>query len=228
MKLHPLHLGVKRTVWSTDGLKGRVHSSDPAAARAAVFERDNHTCRFCGFQSRKYQEIHHLNGFEDDLSLDNCLTACIFCHQCFDLQSVSKMESGMLVWLPEISQPALHHIMRAIHIGRAFKMDAAHKALEILSARREQARQRLGTDDPEALAIVMTDFMSHKMYDNAKKQLQGIRLLPLDRRVVDDPELKFYNQFNQIMAYWRSKNGPFANFAPEKWVDELTPVLKIA
>lgn len=231
MKLQPIKLSVKRTIWSTDGFKDHVHSSDPDASRKAILERDKHTCQFCGFQSQKYQLIHHINGFKDDFSDKNCLTACIFCHQCFDLKSVAEMGSGMLIWLPELGQAVLHHIMRAIYVGRITQGpvgDSARQAFELLTDRREEARKRLGTDNPEALAMVMEDFMSHKMYENSHKQLEGIRLLPLDKRMINDEELKNYNQFPQILAYWRSKNGPFADLAADKWLSELGPVLKNA
>ena len=226
MKLQPLHLGVKRTVWSTKALDKRVRSSDPKAARQKILERDDHTCRFCGFRAEKYQMIHHKNGFTDDFTPDNCLTACVFCHQCFDLAGVQEMGSGMLIWLPEIGQAALHHIMRALYVARITKGPAgetARGALDILINRGSEARKRLGTDNPDALAIVMKDFLSHKAYARAIKKIKGIRLLPLDKRMVIEDDLEF-NQFPQILAYWRSKNGPFHGLKPEDWAEKLSPV----
>ncbi len=228
MALKPLHLGVKRTIWSSKNIEGRIRSSDPETARKKIFERDNHTCQYCGFKSHKYQKIVHKNGFDDDFTPDNCLTACIFCHQCFDLRSVAEMGSGQLIWLPEIGQASLHHIMRALYVARITKGDmgdTARKALKALSERGTEARKRLGTDNPESLAIVMEDFLSHRAYSKATKSINGIRLMPLDKRMIEDDDLE-YNQFPQILAYWRSKNGPFYNKMPDTWAQDLAPLLQ--
>jgi intracellular multiplication protein IcmJ len=49
-----------------------------------------------------------------------------------------------------------------------------------------------------------------------EKKLEGIRLFPLDRRIIKEGDLEF-NQFPQILAYWRSKDGPFGGKVPNKW-----------
>ena len=50
-----------------------------------------------------------------------------------------------------------------------------------------------------------------------KKKLDGVRIFPLDRRIIKEAELEF-NQFPQILAYWRSKAGPFGGKAPTQWI----------
>jgi intracellular multiplication protein IcmJ len=124
------------------------------------------------------------------------------------------------VWLPEISQGDLHHIARAIFVARISQgpvAEAARRALDVLMKRREDARGRLGTDDPFILASVLKDYISNKAYDLRAQKLDGIRLLPLDRRVIKEADLEF-NQFPQILAYWRSKDGPFGGMAPKSWL----------
>jgi intracellular multiplication protein IcmJ len=187
--------------------------------RPKILERDNHTCRFCGFQSQKYQEVHFLNGNPEDLRIDNLATACIFCHQCFDLDKTSQMNSGVLVWLPELEQRELNHIARAIYVARISQgsmADAARSALDAIMARREDAKARIATDDPFLLANVLRDFLGPKQYAARGEKLDGLRLFPLDRRNISEGELKF-NQFPQILAYWRSKDGPFGATPPAQW-----------
>lgn len=187
--------------------------------RQKILTRDEQTCQICGFRSKKYQDIHFVDGDSTNLQMNNMVTACIFCHQCFNLDKVNDMRSGVLVWLPEISQPDLHHIARAIYVSRISQgsmAETAKKALDIIMGRREEAKARIHTDDPNILSIVMQDFLGPRKYVEAQKKLDGIRLFPLDRRIIKEGDLEF-NQFPQILAYWRSKDGPFGGKVPSKW-----------
>jgi intracellular multiplication protein IcmJ len=192
-----------------------------AEVRQKILERDGHTCRYCGFTAGKYQDVHFLNNVKGDVRPDNLTTACIFCHQCFNLQDVPAMRSGVLIWLPEISQADLHHMARAIYVARISQgpmADAARKALDVLTRRREDAKNRLGTDDPFILSSVLKDYISDRAYEARMAKLDGVRLFPLDRRIIREADLEF-NQFPQILAYWRSKDGPFGALPPKQWVD---------
>ena len=190
------------------------------ALKTKILERDQHCCGYCGFKSKKYQEILHLNGNLSDFKEENLLTVCIFCYQCFHIDKVSDMKSGALIWLPEIAQTELHHIARAIYVARISQgpvAEAARKALEIILARKDEAKERITTDDPYILSTVLKDYLSKGSYAKRADKLDGIRLLPLDRRIIKEAELEF-NQFPQILAYWRSKDGPFGGKAPPQWV----------
>lgn len=225
MKPYPITLGVSRPHWGPPNPRRAVGQiSDNATTH--VFSRDDHTCQCCGFRSEKYQKLLHLNGDMRDFAEDNVLTVCVFCHQCFHLEEVAKMGSGMLVWLPEIEQADLHHLMRAIYVGRVAQgplADAARSASETLHGRGEEAKKRLGSTDPAALAIVMRDFLPQQVYTQMQAKMDGIRLLPLDRRMVVDGTLEF-NQFPQILAYWRSRNGPFAKIPVQEWATLFQPL----
>jgi intracellular multiplication protein IcmJ len=217
MKPLPITLGISRAVGAASGKTG---IEADAELRQKLFERDSFTCRCCGFKSAKYQDIHHINGARNDLRPENLATICIFCQQCFSLDKVAAMRSGVLVWLPEIPQTTLHHITRAIYVARISQgpvADAARRSLEILLSRREDARARLGTDDPYILATVLRDYITDKSYEHREAKLEGIRLFPLDRRIIKEADLEF-NQFPQILAYWRSKDGPFGGMVPKQWV----------
>lgn len=223
MRYHPITLGVKRTNWSkTTVTNPGVPNAELDKARNKIFIRDEHTCQCCGFKSQKYQQILYLDHDERNVSDQNCLTTCSFCHQCFDLSQIEKMQSGMLIWLPEIGQAALHHIMRAIYIARVSQgplASAAKSTIDEFYKRSDEVKKRLGSSDPSALALVLQDFLSHKQYEKAADQLRGVRLLPLDRRMVADeatPELQI-NEFAAMLVYWRGKNGPFADFNPSQW-----------
>lgn len=123
------------------------------------------------------------------------------------------MRSGILIWLPEIAQTDLNHIARALYVARISQgpmADAARRTLDVLMGRREEVRRRLETDDPFILSMVLRDYISSTAYEARHKKLEGIRLFPLDRRIIKEADLEF-NQFPQILAYWRSKDGPFGD-----------------
>lgn len=217
MKLLPITLGIVRNSGNAQSLEKATLQMQEM--RPKILERDDHTCRFCGFQSQKYQEVHHVNGNPEDARMDNLVTACIFCQQCFDLEKASSMNSGVLIWMPEIEQAELSHIARSIYVARISQgsmADAARSGLDAIMARRDDARARLATDDPFFLATVLRDFLGPKHYALRAEKLDGVRLFPLDRRNISEGELKF-NQFPQILAYWRSKDGPFATSPPSQW-----------
>jgi intracellular multiplication protein IcmJ len=221
MKLYPITLGVTRPNWSTSKPKRAIGKIGPEA-RDAIFQRDNNTCRCCGFRAEKYQQILHINGDTRDFSDDNVLTTCIYCHQCFDLSTVEDMHSGMLIWLPELSQADLHHVMRAVYLGRVAQgpvAEMARKVFDAFYARGADAKKRLGSTDPGALALVMRDFLATKEYRQTQANLEGIRLLPLDRRMIPDESTDTgkMNFFPQILAHWRSKTGPYAGVPPQEW-----------
>jgi intracellular multiplication protein IcmJ len=217
MQLLPITLGIVRT--SGNAQTAEKNNLQMQELRPQVLERDQYTCRFCGFHSQKYQEVHTINGNAEDLRQENLATACIFCQQCFDLEKASLMNSGVLIWLPEVGQAELNHIARAIYVSRISQgtmADAARSALDAIMARREDAKSRLATDDPFFLAAVLRDFLGPKHYEARSEKLEGVRLFPLDRRNISEGELKF-NQFPQILAYWRSKDGPFGARPPAQW-----------
>jgi len=186
-----------------------------------ILTRDDYTCRYCGFQSRKYQEINFIGQNREDIESDNYVTACSFCHQCFHLERIDRMQSGTVIWLPEIGQASLHHICRAIYVARISRgpmADAARDAMEALLARKEEAASRLGTDSTKILATILQDFLESSEYKMRAGKLNGFRILPLDRRIIKEGDLEF-NQFPQVLAFWRSKDGPFGELPPRKWVE---------
>ena len=222
MKTGELSLSISRPPAKSKGA-GKL----PNELKQKIIERDDCTCQYCGFKAKKYQEIFFLNGDEGDHREKNLVTACIFCHQCFQLEKVSEMKSGVLIWLPEIQQTELHHIARSIYVARISQgpvAEAARKSLDIIMSRREEAKKRISTDDPYILSTVLRDYLGPKSYNQRMSKLEGVRLFPLDRRIIKEAELEF-NQFPQILAYWRSKDGPFGGKAPPTWISKYQELL---
>jgi intracellular multiplication protein IcmJ len=213
----------------SDGMIAAPTAFDPNTdeeTRERILERDNHCCRYCSYYSKKFHLIHVLDGNPKNKKDDNLVTSCIFCNQCFHLDKVSSMKSGVFVWMPEISQTDLHHLARAIYVARITQgpmAETARQTLEFIMKRREEAIERIKTDDPNILTTVLTDYIDQKFHKEFYKKLDGIRLFPLDRRTVTEGELEF-NQFPQILAYWRSKDGPFSKLMPNDWIDQYAEI----
>ncbi len=233
-ELLPLILGVRRvprakvTAGKPDKSNAkpapRINAADWPRLRNKVLSRDDFTCRYCGFRAEKFQRVHFRSGEQGEPTLANLATACIFCEQCFELESVTGMGSGMLIWLPELSQAELHHFVRAIYIARAEDNEISSRAqvaLDQLMARRAEAKRRLGTDEVIMLASALAEHLDDEAYANRAERLDGIRLLPLPNRMAYSSLTNNgeQNQFPRIIDYWRSQQGPFGKYPLHKWPD---------
>jgi intracellular multiplication protein IcmJ len=211
----PIVLGVRRPS-DTGNFFSRDRTKRQAQTEKTL-ERDDFTCRFCGFRARQYQ---HVIPYEGAGTLPFA-TACGFCEQCLLLERAGLMGSGLLVWLPEIAQTELHHIMRAVYVARASEGSlaaAAARTQDALLARRAEAKKRVGSDDPLLLATVMHESLDDDEYGRIAAKLEGLRLLPLDKYVVRT-KTGDTNRFSQLVNYWRSPEGPYAQLPVEKWAD---------
>ena len=213
MAFLPITLGVGH---SPDAEKGVARDRNALKNQTEkTLKRDDYVCRFCGFRSLHYQRVLSWPDAGDP----PFATACTFCEQCIALERAGITGSGVLIWLPEIEQAELNHIARAIYIARTSKTDIAEsatQALDALTARRAEAKKRLGSDDPLLLATVMQEMMNRKENAQAAPKLDGIRLLPPDRHIVRTKSGDI-NQFAQIIKYWCSFEGPYAKLPVESW-----------
>ena len=208
MSFLPLTLGVG----ASSGAGGGGLGSSSKSETEKVFARDDFTCRFCGFRSVQYQRAVPYEG--------GPVTACTFCEQGLFLERAGIMGSGVLIWLPEISQAELNHIVRAIYVARADETSeiaaTAARALDALMGRRTEAKKRLGSDDPLLLTSVLQEHLNDKERGVAVGKLEGVRLLPLDKHIVRVHGNEV-NVFPKIVAFWRSEHGPFAALPASEW-----------
>jgi len=84
--------------------------------RDKVLARDDFTCRYCGFQAKKYMEVVNIDQDYNHNAINNLATACQFCAQCFFLDSIGLdgRSGGTIIHLPEFSQADLNHFCRAL------------------------------------------------------------------------------------------------------------------
>jgi len=152
---------------------------------------DELRCPFCGMWSGCWPELAAAPG-----RAPGGAAACALCFLCRHLDRPRIDEEAVLVWLPEMSQPALNVMMREIHVqlcalgedlcdaGR-LRLNTPERlrlyyARSTLGARTAAAASRLGTDKPSELAGALCR-LSPAAHANRAKLLGGVRLLPLGR-----------------------------------------------
>lgn len=165
-----------------------------------ILNRDNYTCQCCGFSFEKYQGLASLNDNVRDL--DNLITVCIFCQQCFQLENVEEACSGVLIWLPEFTQKELNRLTRILFIGAHARKDGYLKFeffIQELLERKKLCVSTLGVTKPLEFIELLKNKTSDKVIlEDAK----AIRLFPTYKVIRKKGTLE-YNQFPGILASWK-------------------------
>lgn len=149
-----------------------------------VFQRDRYTCRFCGFQAKTDQHIINLDGNYSNNKLENLITSCCFCAQCFFTESVGVggYGGGTLIYLPEISQTSLNALCHVLFC--AMTNDTGYKNTAQAIYRGFKFRSQLvedkfgeGTSDPSILGHLLID-SNYTSREKMNALFHDIRLLP--------------------------------------------------
>ena len=163
-----------------------ARQADPRfkAFEKKVFERDQYACRFCGFQTRILQEVINLDGDYTHNKLDNLVTACCFCAQCFFVESVGVggYGGGSLIYLPELSQAELNSLCHVLFC--AITNDTGYKSTSQsiyrnLKFRSQSIEEKFGegTSDPAIFGRLLID-SGYADIEQSEPIFRDIRLLP--------------------------------------------------
>lgn len=81
-----------------------------------VHIRDQFSCQYCGFKSKEHLEVINADGNYRNNRIDNLVTACQLCAQCFFLESIGKGDfgGGTLIYLPEMTQGQLNAMIHVL------------------------------------------------------------------------------------------------------------------
>jgi intracellular multiplication protein IcmJ len=211
-----------------------------SVVRQRALSRDENTCVACGFKSGKWQEVHHVNDDHGDNRLENLATVCSYCHMCQHIGLAGKSQEAVLVWLPEIPQDRLNHLVRTIQVAqhwaftstqvRQVKADSikaaqkisegANNLMSALRAREDEAETRLGTSDLSEIANIMLAQPDH-IYARRGEYLNGFRMLPLGVRRNDSGDV-----MERMVASWSDVGGAYVNLRPTSWLGILKSGLK--
>lgn len=170
---------------------------EPSLSRVAVNQHNalSRSCVFCGAPTGAWLSVtgNGKPGRPDQVPNDSVCPLCrLVCH----LERPHIDDEAVLVWLPEISQPALNTIVRELHIqlralGDPLEAGAAprhntperyplHHARTAFAERSAGAAERLGTTKPSDLGSAL-----HRLSPAARRHqdalVGGLRLLPLGR-----------------------------------------------
>lgn len=216
--LLPIELSAKRTSWRLADKHATEYDKRFDGIRQRVLERDDHTCRFCGFRSvpakgekgqpgPSWQEVHHLDDDHSNNEMSNLVTACCLCHQCFHLGLAGMKNGGVLIYMPEISQAQLNHLSRAIFIAIASNGEYAQPARSLLASLESRAMfvdeyYAPGASNPSFLGQTFLS-MTPEQYAKRGEAIRDIRLLP------------FPTRFEDQIAFWIKHT--FRNNLPENW-----------
>ena len=174
---------------------------------SSVWERDKFSCYYCGFKSKRFQEIHHLNDNHEDNSEDNLVTVCPLCHQNFHLDIASTTGGGKIIWLPEFSQQELNYLCRSVFIaidesdekeGQGVEVPGFAKISRMIensfSERALVVEQQFqsGASDPAIFATALLN-LKEEDYNNRFSLLKSFKLL------------HFKARFPIQTKYWRTK-----------------------
>lgn len=177
-----------------------------------VFERDHHTCRFCGHFAMGWQDVFHLDGDHDNWALNNLVTACTLCHAAQHLGRATVGEELTLIWLPDVSQAALNCLVRRIHLtlhahgepadmavtprSQDRKVYAAIRAYHALVAEAATVEGRIHTCNPRDLGAALLT-VEPPYRPRVPTALGGVRLLHRGR---------FFHQgrdiYPQVLSAW--------------------------
>jgi intracellular multiplication protein IcmJ len=167
----------------------RLYSARKVDERFKAFEqkilrRDEYTCKFCGFQARIFQEVVNLDNNYANNKLDNLITSCCFCAQCFFLESVGVggYGGGTLIYLPELTQVELNGLCHVLFC--AITNDTGYKSSAQNIYRSFKFRSQIvedkfgeGSSDPALFGQLLID----SGVNNEEKRVQlfkNILLLP--------------------------------------------------
>ena len=149
-----------------------------------VLQRDNYTCQFCGFQAREYQEVVNIDNDYFNNKMSNMATACVFCTQCFFLDSVGIGDDGggTIIYLPEIDQGTIHsmcHVLFCAITNNTGYKATAQGIYRSLKFRAQLVEEQFGegVSQPSALGQLLIESADFKP-EQREAILKDLRLLP--------------------------------------------------
>lgn len=166
-----------------------------------ILEKFDYTCQYCGFRSKKYQEIVNIDGDYRNNKTSNLTVACPFCVQCMFLNVVGKGEEGggTMIYFPEMSQNELNavcHVLFCAIDHESSYQKYAQNIYRTMSLRSKIIEKVVGEkmSDPAIFANSLMNL--GKKIDVTNSHYQGIRLLPSREKFLN--QISFWNTETNI------------------------------
>lgn len=182
LSLHPIQLAANPEGWRL--FTARKADDAFRAFMEKIFHRDQHTCQYCGFQAKQYQEVVNLDQNYRNMKMNNLVTACCFCTQCFFIEAVGRNDygGGTLIYLPEVTQNELngfcHVLFCAMANATSYRNDAQaiYRSFKLRSQLLEEHYGE-GMSKPGLFGQMLIETRAHKKKIGADL-LSDLRLLP--------------------------------------------------
>lgn len=216
VKQRSIVLSAKRRSWRMMDAHADEHDKRYQAVREQMLQRDDYTCCYCMFRSVKYQHIHHLDDDHGNNKPANLVTACPLCHQCHHLGMAGVRKAGVVIWLPEISQPQVNNLCRAIFVAvkNGGEHEQAARSLYLsLESRAGILEQELGagSSNPASFGQAFLH-MNEEQYARRAKLMAPIRLLPR------------MQAFEVEVLFWQSDASAFGSMSDADWSKIAPPI----
>lgn len=226
-----LVISAKSKVWRVDDKNFSITgNSGWAITRTAILKRDDYTCRFCGFHSKSYQEVHHLDDDHNNDASENLVTACSFCHQVHHIGLAGISGSAKLAWMPELTHQEINHLMRSKFVLSYWlkrrdqntrsddlsMLRSAESAFDgMVKARCDKVRVEMGTDSPISLGNAIINAPNQGRLER-QIRLMGIRLVPTGTIFRDGEDV-----LPKMIESWLTPSGAYAGMQPSAWAEHL-------
>jgi len=164
-----------------------TRKADPAFQKfqEQVFQRDQYSCQYCGFQAHDFQQVINRDHNYHHNQLSNMITACAFCAQCLFIESIDFNDygGGRIIYLPELSQAELNGICQVAFCAIANATSYRTNAQTIyrdLKLRSQVVDQILGEgmSNPARLGQMLIDAPFEEREKVQHAVLKNLRLLP--------------------------------------------------
>ena len=150
-----------------------------------VYERDQYTCQYCGFQAQEFQEIVNLDGNYLNNKSSNMITACCFCTQVLFLQAVGldEMGGGQIIYLPEINQADLNSFCHVLFVAMGNTtgfQEGAQTIYRSLRFRSQIIENKFGqgTSNPAVFGQLLIEYQDTHPGESLERVTQDARVLP--------------------------------------------------
>lgn len=178
-----LKLAANLTGWRLFIRRRSDKAFEPLAKR--IYDRDQYTCQYCGFQAQEYQEIVNLDGNYLNNKSSNMMTACCFCTQVLFIQAVGldEMGGGQIIYLPEINQADLNSFCHVLFVAMGNTtgfQDGAQTIYRSFRFRSQIIENKFGsgTSNPAVFGQLLIEHQENHPGEALDHLLQDVRLLP--------------------------------------------------
>ena len=206
------HLTLKADIGSWVLYHSRSKDKKFNPFKKRVFERDQHTCVYCGFQSHHAMCVVNFDGNYKNNNIDNLVTACPFCAQVQFLPLVGKDgdSGGTLIYLPDINQADLNGLCHVLFCAIENQTDYAERAQKIYNSLRLRAEPienqwGKGLSQPAMMGQLLIDAPLEDQAHWHQVIFQHLRLLPSQ------------SAFKSHIAEWSNTALEQGLTAPEGW-----------